>query len=102
MAFVTPDWTSDDALHLRAFLETTTGQKVFQMLSLQRPGFFADDASQETSFARSRSIAGYERALSELVNLTTSEHTAPTQPKTVGAVPEMPDLDDDSQWPAVK
>ena len=96
-----PDWNSDDAINLRAFLEAPTGRKMIQMLTVQRPTFSPDDEELNASFARSRSIAGYEKAVSELIALSLADEFAPAPPPRSPGT-SMPDLDDDSQWPAPK
>ena len=87
------EWISDDALALRAFLETATGVRLLKEMANRRPGFLSDEASGEASFARSRTIAGYELCLAELIELS---HPVP-EPEQERE--NMPDLDDDTKWP---
>lgn len=63
-------WSSDDAAALRAFLASPSGKRLVEALVFYRPSFEASSASMESSFARARDIAGYERCVENLVGLT--------------------------------
>lgn len=93
MILEAPTWTSEDAAILRQFLTTSTGQKFLQMVEYRRPEFFPANSHPHRSFAQSRDIAGYERALREIQDLTGSqeEQKEPT--------PAYPDLEDERFWP---
>jgi hypothetical protein len=93
MVIVEPDWISDDALNLRAFLYTPTGRKLLEILSVRRPAFFADDFNPDASFARARSIAGYELAVHELIDLS-----LPAPPAEPEELENLPDLNNDAKW----
>lgn len=93
-----PNWESENASELRAFLRSVTGQRLLASLVYGRPGFMPSSAHPHKSFAGSREIHGYEQAVKKLLGLTEAEHQPLNPLKAVSDA--YPALDDDSQWGA--
>lgn len=93
--FVEADWSSDDSIALRNFLASKTGKRLLSQLVALCPQPSPDDENPSTSFARSRSIAGYQRCMESFVSLSQPVEEPAEEPQNGG---DYRDLDDDSQW----
>jgi len=88
----TADWTSDDAIALRDFLGTKTGERLLTHLGESVPELLGS-GDTNAILIRSGEVKGGSAILSGLVHLTIEP------PKSVPQVVEKyADLDDDSQW----
>lgn len=87
-----PEWTSDDALILKAFLESSSGAKLAQTLAFLAPPLLDGEHKNKTLVA-SGVVKGYAEAVETLFSLQTSR-PAETEPKSE----TYPSLDDDSKW----
>jgi len=87
-----PEWTSDDALTLKGFLESSTGQKLAQTLAFLAPTLLDGEHKNKTLVA-SGVVKGYNEAVEQLFSLQT------TRPKEMEPKPDnYPSIDDDSKW----
>lgn len=85
-------WTSDDAIALRAFLESQTGSRFLQQLAEAAP-VLLDGADQvEKTLVRSGQVKGFSEAVTTIINLTVEA------PKYVPEKSAYPDLDRDELW----
>lgn len=92
--FKQPQWSQDDAIALREFLSSRTGQRMWENLTFFRPSLPAVNLDANTQVASAQNAAGYEKVLDELLRLTVSPDENKTTPQ-----PEMyPNLFDDSKW----
>lgn len=87
-----PEWTSDDALTLKGFLETSSGVKLAQILAFLAPTLLDGEHKNKTLVA-SGVVKGYTEALENLFSLQTSRPKE-AEPKT----DNYPSIDDDSKW----
>jgi hypothetical protein len=87
-----PEWTSDDALSLKSFLESSTGVKLAQTLSFLAPTLLDGEHKNKTLVA-SGTVKGYTDAIENLFALQTSRPKE-AEPKS----DNYPSLDDDSKW----
>jgi len=87
-----PEWSSDDAATLRAFVEGPTGAKLLILLGMGAPSLM-DGSHVNKTLVRSGEVAGYTAALSNLLALQTSRPVEST-----GAAEAYPDLDNDRLW----
>lgn len=94
------EWTSTDSIILREFLASQTGARLIAHLVSDRPVFLDDLADQHASFARSRSISGYEKAVKKIVELAQPPQAAPAVEEKGNE--NYPPLDDDSKWPVTQ
>lgn len=88
-----PEWNSDNAIVLKEFLSTPTGQRLQQVIAYQCPPFL-DGADVNKTLVASGKRAGYEEGLALLQSLTTVQ---PEQPEERFSE-TYPPLDDDSKW----
>lgn len=87
-----PEWTSDDALTLKSFLETSSGVKLAQILAFLAPSLLDGEHKNKTLVA-SGAVKGYTEAVENLFSLQTS------RPKEAEPKPDnYPSLDDESKW----
>jgi hypothetical protein len=87
-----PEWTSDDALSLKGFLESSTGNKLAKTLAFLAPNLLDGEHKNKTLVA-SGVVKGYAEAVENIFSLTTS------RPKELEPKSEnYPSLDDDSKW----
>jgi hypothetical protein len=87
-----PEWTSDDALTLKSFLETSSGIKLARILAFQAPTLLDGEHKNKTLVA-SGVVKGYTDAIENLFSLQTS------RPKEAEPKPDnYPSIDDDSKW----
>lgn len=87
-----PEWTSDDALFLKNFLESSTGVKLGQTLAFLAPALL-DGKHKNKTLVASGVVKGYAEALENLFSLQTNRPRE-TEPKS----DNYPSLDDDSKW----
>lgn len=84
-------WESSDAVALREFFESKSGQRALLHVSSQIPSLL-DGSDVNKTLVASGVVKGWNNALTALLNLTI-EQPAPVK------VPETyPSLDDDSAW----
>lgn len=87
-----PEWTSDDALTLKAFLESSTGHKLAQTLAFIAPTLLDGEHKNKTLVA-SGVVKGYTEAIENLFSLQNSRPKE-TEPQSEN----YPSLDDDTKW----
>lgn len=87
-----PEWTSDDALTLKSFLESSTGIKLAQTLAFQAPSLLDGEHKNKTLVA-SGAVKGYTDAVENLFALQTSRPKE-AEPKS----DNYPSIDDESKW----
>lgn len=88
---IKPDWTSDDAIALRTFLQSDTGQRALYHLSENAPALL-DGSDVNKTLVASGCVKGFSEAVNALISLTV---------ETPNSIPEKsayPDLDNDSEW----
>lgn len=86
------EWTSDDAIALRTFLESVSGQRFLFHVAENCPELLGGGESNSV-LIRSGEVKGYSSSLKNILSLTIEP------PQT--AIPvssNYPDLDDDSKW----
>ncbi len=88
-----PEWNSDNAVVLKEFLSTPTGERLQQVIAFHCPPFL-DGKDVNMTLVASGKRAGYEEALAFLTSLTTVQ---PEQPQEQFS-DNYPSLDDDSKW----
>lgn len=86
-----PRWASDDAIALRTFLQSETGQRALYHLSEAAPALL-DGSDVNKTLVASGCVKGFSDAVNALIALTV-DSPASTPQKT-----EWPSLDDDSAW----
>jgi len=86
-----PDWTSEDAAHLRVFLKSTSGGKLLGMLAQLRPGFTAQNV--EAAALEGKVIAGWESCTELILRAGLLKPV-----KEVIEPVAYPDLDTDDGW----
>lgn len=88
----TADWTSDDALNLRTFLGSQTGERLMVHLGESVPELLGGGGVNEI-LIRSGEVKGASATLVNLVSLTVE------QPKSLPVTRDKhPDLDDDDAF----
>lgn len=88
----TADWTSDDAVNLRNFLGSQTGERLLVHLGESVPELLGSGDTNSV-LIRSGEVKGGSALLSAIVSLTIEP------PKSVPTVSDKyADLDDDSKW----
>lgn len=87
----TAEWTSDDAIALRTFLETVTGQRALVHMG-EACAELLGGGELHAILIRSGEVKGYSAALVNLISLTTET------PESTPEKPLYPDLDDESAW----
>lgn len=85
---VEPDWSSEDAIALRHFIESKHGQKFLVRLAWLRPDFTTTEATQR--LIESGKIEGFELAESAIGQML--EDSKPIKEEA----PSFPSLDDES------
>lgn len=88
----TAEWTSDDAIALRNFLESVAGQRALVHIGEGCAELLAG-GDINAILIRSGEVKGYSAALVNLISLTV-EVPQSTPPEK----PHYPSLDDDSAW----
>lgn len=91
-----PEWLADNAIVLKEFLASPTGQKLQQVIAYHCPAYL-DGSDVNKTLVASGKRAGYEEALVFLQALTTWRPEQPEIPDT-----NYPDLDDDAKWDDAK
>lgn len=87
-----PEWTSDDALTLKGFLESSTGIKLAITLAHLAPSLL-DGGDVNKTLVANGEVKGYTEAVENLFALQNS------RPKEMEPKSEnYPSLDDDSKW----
>ena len=89
----TPDWTVDDALVLRTFLESATGMRTLAWLDHWAPALL-DGSHVNKTLVASGEVKGYTAAIKHIISLTRDNPIE--KPRET----EYPDPDDDSKWTA--
>lgn len=87
-----PDWSSNDCLSLRAFLDSDTGQRMIYHLGESAPSLL-DGTHKNKTLVASGVVKGYTEALANIFSLLVEP------PKSVP--PEKsshPSIDDESAW----
>jgi hypothetical protein len=87
-----PAWSKDNAVLLAQFLSAGTGQLFLAQIAAMRPALLGDSSDVNAVALRGQFVAGYERALNNILTLTTPPETAEKQPDN------YPDLDDNAAW----
>lgn len=85
-------WESSDAVALREFFLSRSGQRALMHLSDQIPSLL-DGSDVNKTLVASGVVKGWNDSLRALLNLTIE------QPAPVKAPEAYPSLDDDSAWP---
>lgn len=88
----TTEWTSDDAIALRTFLETVTGQRALVHVGEGCPELLGG-GDINSILIRSGEVKGWSASLVSLISLTVE--TPQTSPPEKSS---YPDLDDESAW----
>lgn len=91
LAVAEPTWDSANAADFKSFLDTPTGQKLFQVLAYWRPSYSPDF---QRRLVESGIIEGYELAVEKLFDLV--KPTTQDDPKKQNG--NYPDLDNDEAW----
>jgi hypothetical protein len=91
----TLEWTSDDALRLKEFLDSQTGIRVLQFLDLSAPEI-TDGAHAHKALVMSGRVAQHHETLNNLFKLTYENPNEPIVPTT--ASDNYKSLDDDAAW----
>jgi len=86
------DWTSSDALRLREFLESSTGQRAVAHVVDDAPTLL-DGSDVNKTLVASGEVKGFNKALTALFRLTVEKPEPAAKPKD-----NYPDVDDDSAW----
>lgn len=89
---IKPDWSSDDALALRAFLQSDTGQRALHHLAESAPALL-DGSDVNKTLVASGCVKGFSDAINALISLTVETPESITPVKSA-----FPDLDDESSW----
>lgn len=87
-----PEWTSDDALTLKSFLESSTGVKLAQTLAFLAPTLLDGEHKNKTLVANGV-VKGYTEAVENIFMLQTNRPKE-AEPKS----DNYPSLDDESKW----
>lgn len=87
-----PDWTSDDAIALRTFLESVSGQRFLFHLAEDCPELLGSGDTNSV-LIRSGEVKGYSKGLKNVLSLTIE----PPQ-SVIPVSSNYPDLDDESKW----
>lgn len=85
------DWRSDDAIALRTFLESETGQRALHHLSEAAPTLL-DGSDVNKTLVASGCVKGFSDAINALISLTVE------LPQSAPVKDSYPSLDDDSAW----
>ena len=86
------DWTSSDAVRLREFLESSTGQRAIAHVTDDAP-VLLDGSDVNKTLVASGEVKGFNKALRSLFLLTIEKPPAPAERKD-----PYPDIDDDKHW----
>lgn len=87
-----PEWSVDDALNLRNFLDSTSGRRSIEWLRFLSPQLL-DGSDVNRTLVASGEVKGYNSALDLLFMLTRENPSEkPEEPEA------YPSLDDDSKW----
>jgi hypothetical protein len=89
---VLPEWTSEDAATVRAFVESSAGQKCLSLLSSACPALL-DGAHVNKTLVRSGEVAGYTASIAFLLSLRTSRPV-----EAAGNSESYPSIDNDALW----
>lgn len=90
--FQSPDWDSNDAAALRAFLSSPSGKRFLFRLRNDRPAIVSFVAS-DCQLRQAGLAAGFEMCVNSILEYL-------TVPVTASPANMYPDLDDDTAWPA--
>lgn len=91
----TVEWTSEDAVRLKEFLNSMTGTRVLQVLALGAPDLL-DGTHKNKTLVASGAAAGYQEAITTIFKLTYENPNEPIVPTTVSD--NYKSLDDDAAW----
>lgn len=86
-----PEWTSDQALELRTFLQSSTGRAAITHVLSERP-VLLDGSDVNRTLVANGDVRGFVLAIESLFRLTWE------QPSQEPASSEYPPLDDDKAW----
>lgn len=88
-----PAWSKANAALLAQFISAGTGQLFVAQIAAMRPSLLADSSDLNAVALRGQLVAGYERALNNILSL------AVPPPEADGKqIATYPDLDDDEAW----
>lgn len=85
------DWTSEDALTLRLFLESDVGRRAMAHVSEQCPALL-DGSHMNKTLVRSGEVKGFSAAIEALFQLVVRQPEKQTSSET------YPDLDNEAAW----
>jgi len=88
------EWGGDDAVTLRNFLASSTGQRMLEALAFMAPEILDGNHPNKALVASGR-VAGYREALEVIVRLT---HEDPNASPPPAESPNYANLDDDDAW----
>ena len=86
-----PEWDSVDAVNLKQFLDSQTGQRWLGHLLFQAPHLL-DGSDVNKTLVASGAVKGYTMAVENAISMTVQKPETP-KPKD-----NYPSLDDDSAW----
>lgn len=89
---ISQDWSSDDAIALRTFLESVSGQRFLSHVAENCPELLGGGESNSV-LIRSGEVKGYSNSLKNILSLTIE----PPQ-SVIPVSSNYPDLDDESKW----
>jgi hypothetical protein len=91
----TIEWTSEDALRLKDFINSQTGVRLFQFLDLAAPEI-TDGAHAHKALVMSGRVAQHQEMLNNIFRLTYENPNEPVVPPVVSD--NYKSLDDDAAW----
>ena len=96
IAPTTVEWTSEDAVRLKEFLNSQTGNRVMQILAMGAPELL-DGTHKNKTLVSAGMLTGYQAAITNMVKLT---YENPNDPVVSDAPPQgnYQSLDDDAAW----
>lgn len=90
-----PGWNADAAALLKQFLDSPVGGVFLAHLASHRPSFHPTTDLNSVAL-QAKEIAGFERAINTIIQLSEPPELTNDQPKISDA---YPDLDDETKWP---
>jgi hypothetical protein len=91
----TIEWTSEDALRLKEFLNSMTGHRLLQVLDLNAPEIL-DGSHKNKALVTSGRVAQHQETLNMIFRLTYEDPNAPVVPEVTS--PNYPSLEEDAAW----
>jgi len=91
----TIEWTSEDALRLKEFLNSPTGTRLLQFLDITGPEIL-DGSHKNKALVASGRVAQHQETLETIFKLTYEDPNAPMVPPVT--TQNYQSLDDDAAW----